>query len=158
MRLPEPLLGEAHPLNLLRELHAALEAVRDRPDCSARLRLLLGFLLSGLDRYDEQASTGVGLDAAFGLRTRSGPSQWWNIEQRAHRDRMLREIVRTHYADIDLARLVPAILSDLALLDRQHAPPPGSVTAALARAAAYAPIPRTPKGLRAILREIKQTI
>ncbi len=157
MRLPEPVLGPDHPLNQLRELWAALDAFRATPGCPPRLRALLGFLLAALRRYDEQAAAGVDLDGAFGLRTR-GAGQWWMLEQRACRDRLLREIVRTRYADMHVSAAAQAILRDLALLDRQRDPPAGSVTALLARAAVYSPVPRSAKALRAILAEIKAPI
>jgi hypothetical protein len=154
MRLPEPALGPDHPINLLREAWAALDALQAAPGCNPRLRTILRFLLAALRRYDEEASTGLALDQAFGLRRRSGPDQWWRRERLANRDRMLRAIAAEFYPGLDVTATANAMLRDVALLDRQRHPPAGSVTAELARAACYASIPGTPRALCTILTEI----
>jgi hypothetical protein len=126
--------------------------MRTAPACDPRLRHLLGFLLAALRRYDDGAGAGLTLDKAFGLTGR-GAVQWWRQERLANRDRALRDIHRRFYPELTASAAAAAILSDLALLDRQAEPSAGSVTADLARAARYDRVPRSDRQIENILND-----
>ena len=155
MRLPEPALGTDHPANLLREAWAALEALQASPGCDARRGFVLRFLMCGFRRYDDEAAAGLELDQALGLRPAPGQDGWWTVEARATRNQILRSIRTQHYPGLTDTAAARAMLAEIAKRARQAGGARDELAAELARAEMHAPIPRSERGLRDILAEIK---
>ncbi len=95
--MPEP-----RPIDRLRQVRDAARAGRPLPPDAAE------WLAERLDRYEDQAPSGLDLDAAFGLAQRGG-SAWWHEEARRQRDATIRALRDQYFADAPLDAAVKAI-------------------------------------------------
>ena len=82
-------MPDSSPISRLRRAAAVLRASGDADaECVA----------AGLERYFAEASCGLGLDQALGIRPAPGQRAWWTVEKIEQRDETLREIAETFLA------------------------------------------------------------
>ncbi len=60
---------------------------------------LAEWFITGVDRYEEKARTGMGLAAALGLIQR-GASAWWVVEGRRARNALIHTLYDRYYSDV----------------------------------------------------------
>ena len=154
MKLPNEALGADHPVNLLRELVAPLEAIATSPKTGSRLAFVVRTFLSALRLYEVEAPSGMTLDKALGLKKGVGSTKWWTAERLAERNRIIRDVRRRHYeqhGDWEAARLMLKAANRLV----GCAPPREGPGADLALAQSYGNLPTSDHGFYDIITEDK---